>query len=365
MGSLIRTVAELEEACGCVKADGVLSLDTEFVWMRTYRPQLGIVQMGGRENCWAIDCITGLDASALKALIEDEDVVKVLHDARQDLTHLHHWTGANPQNVFDTQLAAAFAGFPHGIGLQKLLFEAIDVGLPKTETRTDWTQRPLSDAQVKYALDDVRYLPALRDELMRRTAEFGTQLWMLEDQVRYDDAALYSDYDPETVWQRIKTRRVRLGGRGRAVLKAVAALREELAQKWNLPRNWLGDDESLVRMAAEGRVGHLVHRLRGGQGDTIRALYSEAVKTALETPEADWPEDPHRHYIGEVLDAADAALAWLDEKAASLHVDPAAIANRATVTAFVDDVTDEPNPLAVGWRYEVVGRELAERFGVD
>ena len=365
MSALIRTTAELEEACRCVRVDGVLSLDTEFVWMRTYRPQLGIVQMGGRKNCWAIDCMTGLDTAALKALSEDEDVVKVLHDARQDLTHLHHWTGANPQNVFDTQLAAAFAGFPHGFGLQKLLFETIGVGLPKTETRTDWTQRPLSEAQVKYALDDVRYLPALRDELMRRTAEFGTQLWMLEDQVRYDDAALYADYDPETVWQRIKTRRVRLDGRGRAVLKAVAALREELAQKWNLPRNWLGDDESLARMAAEGRVGRLVHRLRGGQGDTIRALYSESVKKALETPEPEWPEDPHRHYIGEVLDAADEALAWLGEKAATLHVDPAAIANRATVTALVDDVTDETNPLASGWRYEVVGRELAERFGVE
>ena len=365
MGDLIRTTAELGEACRRAKADGVLSLDTEFVWKRTYRPQLGIVQMGCREACWAVDCLTGLDTAELKVLIEDEDVVKILHDARQDLAHLHHWTGAVPQNVFDTQLAATFAGFPHGIGLQKLLFDAIDVGLPKTETLTDWTQRPLSDAQVKYALDDVRYLPALRDELMRRSLEFGTQLWMLEEQAGYDDVARYADHDPETVWQRIKLRRVRLDGRGRAVLKAVATLREELARKWNLPRNWLGDDESLVRMSAEGRVGHLVHRLHGGQGDTIRALYAEAVKAVLGMSEDEWPEDPRRHYIGEVLDAADAALAWLDGKAEELHVDPAVIANRATVTAYVDDVTDETNPLAVGWRYEAVGREMSERFGVE
>ena len=364
MGDLIRTAAELDAACERARTDGVLSLDTEFVWMRTYRPQLGIVQMGCREACWAIDCLIGLDTTALKSLIEDESVVKILHDARQDLTHLRHWTGASPKNVFDTQLAAAFVGFPHGIGLQKLLFEAIDVGLPKTETRTDWTQRPLSDAQVRYALDDVRYLPVLRDELLRRSEEFGTRLWMLEEQVRYDDAAQYADYDPETVWQRIKTRRVRLDGRGRAVLRAVAALREELAKKWNLPRNWLGDDDSLVRMASEGRVSHLVHRLRNGQGDTIRGLYAEAVEKALATPEDDCPEDPHRHYIGEVLDAADAALDWLDGKAAELHIAPAAIANRATVTAYVDDVTDESNLLAVGWRYESVGREMAERFGV-
>ena len=77
MSDLIRTTTELEEACGCVRADGVLSLDTEFVWMRTYRPQLGIVQMGCREACWAIDCMTGLDTTSLKVLIEDEDVVKI------------------------------------------------------------------------------------------------------------------------------------------------------------------------------------------------------------------------------------------------------------------------------------------------
>ena len=362
---MIRTTAELTEACEKARACGVLSLDTEFVWRCTYRPQLGIVQMGTPADCWALDCLTGMDVAALRSLLEDESVVKILHDARQDLTHLHHYAGAAPRNVFDTQLAAAFAGFPGGIGLQKLLFEACDVGLPKTETCTDWTQRPLSEAQVKYALDDVRYLPALRDELLKRMDGFGTRAWFEEDARRYDDGGLYADYDPENLWLRIKLRRTRLDGRGRAILRAVAARREELAQKWNLPRNWLGDDESLAEMAASGEVRHLRHRLHGGQGDTIRALYAETVEAAKNVPESDWPEDPRRHYISEVLDAADQALDWLYEKAEELHVDAGVIANRATVTAYVDDVGDETNPLAGGWRYETVGAEMAERFGVD
>jgi len=365
MGDLIRTTAELAAACAETKRDGILSLDTEFVWTRTYRPQLGIVQIGSCAGCWALDCLTAMDVAALKDRLEDPSVVKILHDARQDLMHLWHYTGGKPKNVFDTQLAAAFAGFPGGIGLQNLLFEACDVGLPKTETCTDWTQRPLSAAQVAYALDDVRYLPALRDELLRRMDEFGTRAWFEEESLRYDDGALYEDYDPDLLWQRVKLRRIRLDGRGRAILKAVAALREELAKKWNLPRNWLGDDESLAEMAAAGRVVKLRHRMKGGQGDTVRALYAEAVAKAVGTPEADWPADPRRYYISEVVDAADKALDWLATRAEELHVDPVVIANRATVTAFVDDVGDESNPLAGGWRYEVVGREMAERFGVD
>lgn len=365
MGDLIQTTAALEGACERIRQDGLIALDTEFVWKCTYLPCLGIVQMGGRDFCCAVDCRSGLDTSALRDMIEDHAVVKILHDARQDLTLLRHWTGASPRNVFDTQLAAAFADLPKGLGLQKLLFEMLDVGLAKTETCTDWTQRPLSDAQVRYALDDVRYLPALRDALVARCAELGTLAWLDEERAAADDANVYLDCPPDELWKRIKTHRARLGGRGFAVLRAVAALREKLAREWNLPRNWLGDDGSLVRMAEKGRVERLVHRLRGGRGDTVRALFESAIAEALATPEDEWPEDPARHYIPEVLDAADRAIDWLDEKARSLHVDPGVVANRSTVTAFVDDVGDETNPLATGWRHEIAGAEMAELFGVE
>jgi len=363
--SLIKDKTALADICAKARAEALLALDTEFVWMRTYRPQLGIVQLGCRAAVAAVDAICGLDVRAFGALVGDPSVVKILHDARQDLTHIRHFTGASPANVFDTQLAAAFAGFPAGIGLQKLLLEAIGVGLPKTETCTDWTQRPLSPAQVDYALDDVRYLPDLRDELLRRSENLGTRAWLEEEMVRYNDEALYDDTDPLEAWKRVKLGRIRLDGRGRAVLRGVAAKREELAAKWNLPRGWLGDDGSLAEMAAAGRIGRLVHRLRGGQGDTIRAAYGATIREALATPEEDWPADPKPRYIDEVREAADAALAWLDGRAEELHVASTAIATRAVVTAYVDNVDDASNPLAQGWRYEVVGREMAERFGVD
>lgn len=365
MTTLIKDKVGLEAVCAKARAESLLALDTEFVWTRTYRPQLGIVQLGCRAANEAVDAMCALDVSPLAALLADATVVKILHDARQDLMHLKHFTGTDAHAVFDTQLAAAFAGFPVGIGLQKLLFEALDVGLAKTETCTDWTRRPLSPAQVSYALDDVRYLPDLRDELLARADGLGTRAWLEEDLRTLDESQPEADVGPSAAWLRVKTGRTRLDGRGRAILRAVAACREETASKWNLPRGWLGDDGSLVAMAVNGRVGRLVHRLRGGQGDTLRVLYEAAIREALAQPEETWPDDPKPHYIAEVREAADAALAWLAARAEELHVAASVIANRATVMAFVDDVNDETNPLGSGWRYETVGREMAEKFGVD
>lgn len=365
MGDLITTTAALEAVCEDARVGGTLALDTEFVCGRTYRPQLGLVQLGTVGGCGAVDCTKGFDQTCLGEVLEDSGVVKILHDARQDLALLHHYTGANAANVFDTQIAAPFVGFRSRIGLQALLYEVLDIGLPKTETCTDWLRRPLTDAQVRYALDDVRHLAALREELLKRAEEYGTRAWLEEDMARYNEEAQYDEFVPGEMWRRVKLRRARLDGRGFAVLRAVATLREELAMEWNLPRMWLGTDESLVEMAERGKVGRLVHRLGGGRAAQLSAQYAEAVECALKTPEEEWPEISHVHYLPEVEEAADAAMEWLATRSEELHVDMGAIATRATVTAFVDNIDDETNPLATGWRWEAVGREMAERFGVE
>ena len=361
---IIRTTPELDEACARARAAGVVALDTEFVWQRTYRPRLGLVQIGTPDACWGLDCLQGLKPTSLADLIADPSVTKILHDAHQDLELLWHYTGAKPQNVFDTQRAAGFAGLSGKIGLQKLLEEVLNVGLAKTETCTDWTQRPLTDAQVRYALDDVRYLPELRLALLARAEELGTRAWLEEDMGMYDDPDWYADADPDEVWRRVKTFKLHFEPRHYAVLRAVAAVRETYAHEWNLPRNWLGDDQSLAEMAFKGRAGFFKHRLRGGQRDTIDAQYAAAIKEALVLPPEDWPSDPRPHYIQEVLDAADKAIEWLRAKAEKIHVDATLIASRATVTAFIDNPDDLQNALAAGWRYEAIGREMLEKFSV-
>ena len=361
---IIRTTPDLGDACARARVAGVMALDTEFVWTRTYRPRLGLVQIGTPDACWGLDCLQGLKPSALGDVIADASVTKILHDARQDLELLRHYVGAKPQNVFDTQCAAGFAGLSSKISLQKLLQEVLDIGLSKTETCTDWTQRPLTDAQVRYALDDVRYLAELRQALQARADELGTRDWLEEELKKYDDPGLYADADPQEAWRRIKTGKMRFEPRHYAVLRALAAVREATAQEWNLPRNWLGDDQSLADMALKGRTGFFRHRLHGGQQEMIAARYAAAIKEAFVLPPEAWPSDPRPHYIREVAEASDRAVEWLRTRAEELHVDAVLIASRATVTAFIDNPDDMGNPLAAGWRYEAVGREILEKFAV-
>ena len=365
---LLRNAPDLASVCAQLRADGIAALDTEFLWMRTYRPRMGLVQLGSASgDAWALDCLTGASTAPLAELLRDASCVKILHAAQQDLEHLAGYAHATPLNVFDTALAAGFAGFPAGIGLQKLLQDALGVGLPKTETRTDWCQRPLTPEQIDYALDDVRYLAELRSDLLRRAAELGTADWLAADLALFDDPARYAPPDPDEAWLRVKGVG-RLDAPGRAILRAVAAVRERTAAEWNLPRTWLGDDESLIDMAwhcpDSAADVRLHHRLRqSAQRDAIARRYAAAARAAAATPLSDCPPSPVRNLGPEFRDLVDEAMPFVRERAAEIHVAPEILASRAVVTDFLADPDDaDASPLASGWRRQVLGDELARRF---
>lgn len=365
---LLRTAPDLAAVCDRLRADGVAALDTEFVWTSTYRPRMGLVQLGSASgDAWALDCLTGTSTAPLAELLRDASCVKILHAAQQDLEHLAAYTRATPCNVFDSALAAGFAGFPAGIGLQRLLEDALGVGLPKTETRTDWCRRPLSPQQVEYALDDVRYLAELRADLLRRATDLGTAAWLAEDLALFDDPARYAPPDPDEVWRRVKGVG-RLDAVGRAILRAVAAVRERTAAEWNLPRNWLGDDDSLVEMAWHcpdtADDVRLRHRLRqSSQRNEVMRRYAAAARAAAATPPADCPPSPVRNLGPEFRDLVDEAMPFVRERAGEIHVAPEILAPRAAVAAFLA-APDDPaaSPLASGWRRQVLGDDLVRRF---
>lgn len=358
---------DLEKVCLHAKDAGVLALDTEFVWRNTYLPRLGIIQFGiDHENCFALDCIPALATASLKAAIEDASIVKILHDARQDLNLVHVYCGAVPQTIFDTQVAAVFAGLPPHYGLQKLLADVLDVHLPKTETCTDWLHRPLDPAQWIYALDDVRYLPALREELLTRAESRGMRAWLEEEMVLHCTKIAEDIGLPETNWKRIRPRRgVTFDRRNYAVLRELCTVREKWAKEWNFPRSWLGEDGFLVNCAVNGVVDHFHSRCPAAYVGRMKRFYEDAITAALALPEEEWPADPHPYYIEEVKLAYSNALKWLEEKAAALQMDPSFIVNHATLMAFIDDAGDPENPLNHGWRYEAFGAEIAEKFAVD
>jgi len=232
-----------------------MALDTEFVFERTFRPRLGLIQIAAGGEIALVDAVQIADLQPLAALLEAPDTRKVLHSGSGDVPILRRATGAAPRPLFDTQIAAAFAGLGPSLSYAALIRELFAVELPKHETRTDWLRRPLSPAQLRYAGEDVLHLGAAAAELERRLLALGRLEWALEDSAALAeleaDAAL-----PADAWRRVKGLD-RLPPRGRAVARALAAWRDREADRLDLARSFLMRDETLLALARlDGSGGH-------------------------------------------------------------------------------------------------------------
>jgi len=228
-------------------APGGVALDTEFVFERTFRPRLGLIQIAAGGEIALVDTVRIADLSPLAALLTAPNVRKIVHSGSGDVPILRRATGASPQPLFDTQIAAAFAGLGPSLSYAALIRELFAVELPKHETRTDWLRRPLSTDQLRYAAEDVEQLEAAATELERRLRELGRLEWALEDSAEL--SLLESDAaDASVAWRRVKGLD-RLPPHGRAVARALAAWREREADRLDLARSFLLRDETLLALA--------------------------------------------------------------------------------------------------------------------
>lgn len=230
----------------------VIGLDTEFVRERTYWPHLALVQIALRDADGGVEVLlvdplaTGM-ADALRPLLLDPGTLKVMHSASEDLIALRHACGAVPQPLFDTQSAAALAGVGAGLGYQKLVEQVEGVRLDKGETRSDWLRRPLSDAQLQYAADDVRHLHALHDALDARLEALGRRDWLAQDCARMVANAI--DDVPER-WPHLPLRAAQfLDAAAQRRLLRLLRWRDLHARSSDRPRNWILDNELAVALA--------------------------------------------------------------------------------------------------------------------
>jgi len=340
-----------------------VAIDTEFVWERTFYPRLGIVQISFSEReSFIIDAVALPSLPHLGSILASEKTEKVLHDAQQDLSILARVTGVEPKNIFDTQLAAGFAGMKSTSGLRALLLKAIDVEIPKSETRSNWLRRPLSTTQTAYALNDVRFLPALRYNLEKRARELGNIKWLREELSLLDAPSLYRPAAPELVFRRIRSGRLR--PRGLAVLRKLAQWREQEARSSDRPRGRVARDGDLVRLArlkpttkAElCSIGVLPRQLRGRHAGAILA----AMEAGLSVPDADCPDVLESPRPDESLNSRTSAmLSQIRDKCAARGIDPALVATRAEVLALLragkNPVPSRHRPLR-GWRRHLTPR---------
>ena len=235
---------------GALQEPGYIGVDTEFMRERTYFAQLCLVQVATRDQVFCVDPLADGELNAAwDALLNCH---WVLHSGRQDIEVVYQATGRMPVSVFDTQVAMAMLGFAPQLGYAALVNELFDKELPKSHTRADWTKRPLPDAMLKYAAEDVEFLLDAFDLLNERLEALGRADWVREDSMLLLDCALY-DIDASAAVDRLKGAG-KLRGRARRAAVELAKWREQRALKSNRPRRWILKDAVLLEMATTNPV---------------------------------------------------------------------------------------------------------------
>ncbi len=351
----------LEVLVAQVRGSAFIAIDTEFMRERTYYPKLCLIQIATEDVAAIIDPLAFDDLEPLWDLLGDESIVKVLHAGSQDMEIFYLRMGRVPTPVFDTQVAATLAGYPQQIGYGALVKDVIGETIDKSDTFTDWAKRPLSGTQIEYALNDVRYLPAVYDHLRQALESTGRIAWLERDFERLVNPATY-EIVPEEMWRRLK-RVSSLNRRQLGVLREVVAWREREAQRRDAPRKWVIGDESLIEVARRApRTREELAAVRGVAdklpGKTYGGLL-DAVRKGKEADDADLPFLERRPRRDMAEGAVDLMAALVRHRAKQHKVAVPLLASRDDLERLASGERDD-SPLLVGWRSEIVGSELID-----
>jgi len=363
--ALVSDAAGVAAAVQAARAAGSCAIDTEFLWEKTYAPQLCLAQLAVGDEIWLIDPLAGAPLDPVAELVADPAVEKLMHAPSADLIAFGLHFGSVPANVFDTQIAAGFVGLTAGAGLERLLDQVLRVRLDHDETFSDWSRRPLTDTQLLYAADDVRHLAALVAELRRRLDERGRTAWAQAEIERRFCVPEAAGADPERAWRKVQ-RRGRLSPTAQAVLIDVAAWRERAARRRDQPAAWVVKDPTLVEIArAAPQSAEQLRRIRGlGKGlnerDTAELL--AAVEGGLgRTPPPKEASVPQR-VARRVETVATLAVPMARIRCLDQDLAPELVATRADLDRFLEAVVvgegADELPLGQGWRRELLGDDL-------
>ncbi len=359
----ITTTEDLAAFCEAAKAAPYVTIDTEFLRERTYWSKLCLIQMAlpGKEgDAVLVDPILGhqMSMEPLYDLFRHKATVKVFHAARQDLEIFFVEGKVFPDPLFDTQVAAMVCGFGEQVGYETLVKKIAKENLDKTSRFTDWSRRPLTDAQNEYALADVTHLRVIYEWLAKQLDKNGRQKWVEEELALLCDPATYTVH-PDEAWQRVKTRTT--SGRFLAVVKELARFREEYAQGNNVPRSRVMKDDALLELASTRPTNmEELGRSRLLQREGRKTEIAEGILAAIKSGQEMRPEDmPKPDLAREQLQVnpalADLLRVLLKAKSESLGVAPRLIASAADLDAIA---AGERNVDTLkGWRAEAFGNE--------
>ena len=355
----IVTNAELAAFCARLEGAPFVTVDTEFMRETTYWPKLCLLQIASAEDAAVVDPLApGLDLAPVLRLLADERTVKVFHAARQDLEIFHN-LGVTVRPVFDTQVAAMAAGFGDQVAYDALVRQFLKVEIDKSSRFTDWARRPLSAAQLAYALADVTHLAKLYPQLLQRLEKKGRLSWVEDEMQDLADPALF-DMDPEIAWRRLKPRK--FTPRYLAAFRAAAAWRERTAQTRDQPRGRILKDEAIDEIATQLPMdAEAFNRLRsvpkGFGASRFGAELADTVAAAVANAEDYAPvierAPPPPQNAGAVVELLKVLLKARAEEAGVASKLIATVGDLERIAA--DDEAD--TPALKGWRREVFGED--------
>lgn len=341
-----------------VPAGAVLGLDTEFMRRDTFHPQLALLQLGCRGRHALVDPLAFSIDDALQPKLGGGDGVTVMHSAGEDLETLAPLLPDGPRVLFDTQIAAAFAGMGPGLSYRALVAELCGVELDKGETRSDWMQRPLTASQHSYAALDVVYLESIHDQLAERLRQRGRSDWFAEDCVRLKQRASHRDGDPQP--QRALRGAADWPIARQALLRRILLWRERSARTLDRPRPWLADDALAMSLAQQppASLAELEQRgrgqraLRSAQRSELFALLREPVEADEIAATLAIPAHPQ----GAAKQALGAMKTLVDQCATELDLPAGLLCPRKVLEEYV--VTATWPDFLRGWRSDVLHERL-------
>ena len=357
----ITTTEGLAAFCKKAAEAPYVTVDTEFLRERTYYSKLCLVQLAvpgeAMDDAVLVDpLVKGIDLGPLYDLFRNEGVVKVFHAARQDLEIFYIEGGVIPAPLFDTQVAAMVAGYGEQVGYETLVRKIAKAPLDKSSRFTDWSRRPLTEAQQSYALADVTHLRVIYENLSETLDKSGRRPWVEEELAVLTDPATYV-VEPEDAWKRVKTRTH--SGKFLAIVRELAKFRETYAQDKNVPRSRVMKDDALLELASTkpksvkelGRSRLLLRDARKGE---IAEGILAAVQAGLDTPQDQLPvSDRSRDKLQVNPALADLLRVLLKAKSENLGVAQKLIATASELDEIAAGLREVP--ALRGWRKTAFG----------
>ncbi len=361
----IRDDDSLARQCAQWQSLPFVALDTEFMRVDTFYPIAALLQIGDGSSAWLIDPLLISDWTPLSALLENTEVIKVVHACSEDLEVLLRLTGSLPAPLFDTQLAAAYLNIGFSMGYSRLVQEVLNIDLPKGETRSDWLQRPLSETQISYAAEDAVHLAELFALLRPRLSD-EKYLWVLEDGAELV-ANLRRETDPYEIYRDAKLA-WKLSRAQLAVLRELCAWREIQARSRNLPRNRIVREHSLWPLArtqpdnlsALARIEDMHPRTVRQDGEFLLEL----IRKSGSLPPDQWPPALPEPLPIEASGILKGLRAIGQQYAEQLDIAPEVVLRKKTLEALLksgypDGPYTLPDSLR-GWRRELMGQALLD-----